>query len=122
MKKDWIYIIVYGILLIFIISYSCNRIKQREDPNITYKNAIDQIDIKIDSINKLLKESHNDRKILYNKIDSINAIEKKDYEVFKRDYNNIVIGSISDDSITSYIASQIYNWQRYNDSIHIIRK
>lgn len=122
MKKDWIYIIVYGIIMSIILYYSSNNFENKEDSNITYNNAINQIDIKIDSINKLLKESHNDRKILYNKIDSINAIEKKDYETFQTNYNNIVIGSISDDSITSYIASQIYNWQRYNDSIHLIRK
>ena len=105
-----------------ILYYSSNNFENKEDSNITYNNAINQIDIKIDSINKLLKESHNDRKILYNKIDSINAIEKKDYETFQTNYNNIVIGSISDDSITSYIASQIHNWQRYADSIHQSRK
>ena len=110
--------IILGVAILFIINNNVNY----DNTTPAYDNSIKELNHKIDSINILLKANSNDKSEIINKIDSISLINTNKYETFQKHYDNIVIGSISDDSITSYIASQIHNWQRYADSIHQSRK
>lgn len=120
--SSFIFGIILAIILGVAISFIINNNVNDTDTTPAYDNSIKELNHKIDSINILLKANSNDKSEIINKIDSISLINTNKYETFQKHYDDIVIGSISDDSITSYIASQIHNWQRYTDSIHQGRK
>lgn len=118
---DILLVIMLGVIIVagtYYIRQHANAI----DVAIEYKRDMQKLDIKLDSINNLLITNSNERSIFYNKLDSLNNTKTITHETFQKNYNNIIIGTVSDDSITKYIANKIYNWQRYTDSIQQVRK
>lgn len=119
--KDIVLLIILGFIVTFAIIY-INRNNNEIDASIEYNENIKQLDNKLDSLKQFMVNNDKDKKIIYTKLDSIGKLKVTNYETFQRNYNNLIIGAVSDDSVTRYIAKSIYNWQRYSDTLHQIRK
>ena len=79
------------------------------DPSIEYKLKIEQKDHEIDSLNKLLITNSDERAKLLEGLQHLIALEKKSNDLFNKNYNNIINGSVSNDSICRFITKAIYS-------------